>query len=350
MVVKKETQLVRLLHGKSKSLTLNHKHLSSLPESTCLLHTLVNLDAKGNQLTDLPRSFGLLSSLENLNLGNNRFEHIPEQVGSLVSLRKLQIFSNPLRDITGVCSPSLRQLSILNFNNSQLSVLPPEINCLKASLSVLSLSGNMLVTLPNELCDLKALTELIADKNRLQFLPFNIARLANLRRLHVPQNELCELPESLSKLKRLRVLDVAGNQLRVFPTDMNTMELKELYCENNPLLQPNLVNSIQEEEILSLKEMCARQVMRSLRDFNSQTRMQISLFPGARKLLSQASKCAICGHSFLNTWLECVRFLSTESDLQVSKCTSKVVPQRVLLCSYVCFNSTGHDFYGVAFQ
>jgi hypothetical protein len=26
-------------------------------------------------------------------------------------------------------------------------------------------------------------------------------------------------------------------------------------------------------------------------------------------MLAQASKCAVCGESFLNTWLECVRFI-----------------------------------------
>ena len=32
-------------------------------------------------------------------------------------------------------------------------------------------------------------------------------------------------------------------------------------------------------------------------------------FPKVQEMLQYASECAVCGHSFLNTWLECVHFV-----------------------------------------
>ena len=35
-------------------------------------------------------------------------------------------------------------------------------------------------------------------------------------------------------------------------------------------------------------------------------------FPGVREMLSQASRCAVCSEAFLNTWLECVKFVKAK--------------------------------------
>lgn len=32
-------------------------------------------------------------------------------------------------------------------------------------------------------------------------------------------------------------------------------------------------------------------------------------FPKVQEMLQYASECAVCGQSFLNTWLECVHFV-----------------------------------------
>lgn len=62
------------------------------------------------------------------------------------------------------------------------------------------------------------------------------------------------------------MLDVAANNLRIFPTETQQLPLEELYCEENPLLSHLPVHSVQEEEVLSLKEIVARYVMTSLKD------------------------------------------------------------------------------------
>ena len=41
----------------------------------------------------------------------------------------------------------------------------------------------------------------------------------------------------------------------------------------------------------------------------SNTRRALQLYPELRDLLSKCSNCAVCDEAFLNTWLECVRFV-----------------------------------------
>lgn len=52
--------------------------------------------------------------------------------------------------------------------------------------------------------------------------------------------------------------------------------------------------------------------MKELKDRSSQLRQFIKLFPDSRNILSQCSKCAYCQNYFLNTWLECVKFIDVK--------------------------------------
>ena len=75
-----------------------------------------------------------------------------------------------------------------------------------------------------------------------------------------------DILQSVGKCYNLKVLDVAGNELRIFPTETEQLPLVELHCEENPLLSHLPVHSVQEEEVLSLKEIVARYVMTELKD------------------------------------------------------------------------------------
>nr|XP_018667143.1 leucine-rich repeat-containing protein 69 isoform X3 [Ciona intestinalis] len=288
------------------------------------------------------------AQLEVLNLGNNDFEDIPVVLQHLKKLLKLHLFGNALKNLNSNVLGSMQQLTFLNLNNNLLTELPPEISRLEA-LQVLSVCNNQLQNFPSQICNLPKLHELRASHNELESLPLEIGFLQNLSKLYISQNKIKELPEGLGKLRKLHLLDIAGNELRIFPTEMHNIPLKELYCEANPLLEEVPVHSVQEEEILSLKELCARLVMKEVKDKSSNIRHRIRYFKGVRELLSQASRCSVCSDAFLNTWLECVRFVKAGKDLKINKCNNPVIPVRALLCSYKCFNSEGHSFYGVAF-
>ena len=346
MIPNDEIKPIRLLHGKSKSISFNNKKLKLFPESVCLLQSLVSLDGRNNEMKTLPLSFSLLTNLENLNLSNNHFEIIPEVISTLINLKKIHIFSNPLQDITSICS--LSNLQFLNLNNCKLSHLPPEI-CFLKSLQVLSLDHNELTSFPDEICELISLRELMACKNKLEYLPFNFGKLVNLSKLLLSQNKLKELPETIVEIKSLRKLDVASNFLRIFPIRFDAMFLNELYCESNLLLEKITTTSIQEPEILSLRELTARFLMKELKNRSSVVQKTIHFYPKVKEIISESSKCPVCLELFLDIWLECVKFVSPSKDLGMSFCNISSVPQRVLLCSYSCFNSNSQKIYGIAY-
>ncbi|ESO84851.1 hypothetical protein LOTGIDRAFT_221760 [Lottia gigantea] len=342
-----DTLLFRFLKSQPKHLKLNNQKLEKIPKLIGKLEGIRHLDLKNNKLKDLPEEVSQLFELEILNLGNNEFEEIPECVLFLTSLTKIHLFGNKIYSINPSFFDSLENLTFLNLNGNELTQVPPEI-CRLGNLQFLSIDNNKIEELPVEFCALTHLIEVHLAGNRIHSLPLEFGFLNNLERLYLLKNKIRELPESIGKCYKLRILDIAANELRIFPTEIANLPLKELHCEENPLLQHVPVHSVQEEEVLALKEITARFVMKELKDRWSYLRKRIRHYPDIRDMLSQSSKCALCGESFLNTWLECVQFISTKQNIKV-KNMSGLVPVRALLCSYKCFNSPGHDYYGVAF-
>ncbi|KAG7458135.1 hypothetical protein MATL_G00234900 [Megalops atlanticus] len=242
-------------------------------------------------------------------------------------------------------SRGLSNLVLLNVNHNKIRVLPPEIKGL-ANLETLSLTDNKLEVIPAEISFLEKLTEINLTNNNLVSLPQQLYSLPQLTKLYVAKNHLKELPEGILRLSKLRVLDVAGNRLTMFPMDFQFLHLEELFCEGNSFVQHELVESVQEMEVLYLKELAARLVLAECRRRPSFFCEALRLYPALADVLSQGGSCALCSQRFLTTWLECVQFVSLRKDMKMK--SSQTVPVRVLLCSYSCFNRSGHMYYGVA--
>ncbi|XP_038664994.1 leucine-rich repeat-containing protein 69 isoform X2 [Scyliorhinus canicula] len=332
--------VLKALRGNATQLDLNGKNLSRVPKAVGRLFELSRLHLKNNQLSDLPAEL----QLTELNLGNNSFEELPDVLKHLRQLKKLHLFGNKLETLSPSVFESLTNLVLLNLSNNKLTTLPEEIHRLE-QLKYLTLNNNQLESIPSKLCVLQKLCELHVARNELKSLPHDIGYLTNLKTLSVPRNQIQELPEELCMLRNLKVLDVAGNQLHIFPTKLLELKLEEFYYEQNPLLEKNLIMSTQQNEVLTLQEITARYIMNELKDdsFNE----TLKYYPEARNILGHASLCAVCKHSFLNTWLECVSFMNLKK--KISRISPvHVVPIRALLCSYRCFNEPGHKFYGIA--
>ncbi|KAK3770937.1 hypothetical protein RRG08_032871 [Elysia crispata] len=342
-----DTLLIRALKGQPKQITLCNKNLEKIPRAIGKLDCVCQLQLKNNKIRKLPKELCHLYQLQVLNLGNNSLEEFSPVLQHLHSLEKLHLFGNNISHIDGNTLNGFRCLTFLNLNGNQLKTLPQEI-CNLVSIQHLSVDNNQITELPIEFCALTTLEEFHAAGNKLTSLPLEIGYLISLEKLYLQRNKIRELPEGLGKCYRLRYIDVAANELRIFPTELASMPLKELHCEENPLLQNMPVHSVQEEEVLSLKELVARFVMKELKDRWSHMRRAIRFYPDLRTMLAQSSKCAVCGDSFLNTWLECVKFIDARSDLKLTS-MSGTIPVRALLCSYKCFNAAGHNYYGVAF-
>ncbi len=133
----------------------------------------------------------------------------------------------------------------LDLAGLELEVLPPEIGEL-TQLKRLVLGkldeekrewvGNRLMTLPDELSQLRNLEELSVAYNRLTEIPEFLGNLTNLTVLHLWENQIKEIPESLSKLTNLTVLHLWGNQIKEIPESLSKLtNLTELYLGGNQI-------------------------------------------------------------------------------------------------------------------
>ncbi|KAJ6663943.1 hypothetical protein lerEdw1_008897 [Lerista edwardsae] len=368
-----EWPLLRALRGGpgTRSLSLDARRLRDLPCGLGYIKGLESLSLRDNRLHRLPRDIQALTRLTVINLGNNVFEEVPEQLKYLQSLKKLYLFGNQVAKISPEIFEvhffvdGLQNLVLLNLNNNQLSFLPPEIRRLE-NLECVSLDNNQLKCIPKEFCCLQKLHELHLSHNSIIALPEEIGNLTKLKVLILSRNQIQELPDGLCKLKSLQVLDVAGNNIQAFPKAMDELELKELYCEDNPLLEKRPVYAIQEEDILTLKEITARFIFTHLKNNNLSLDRAIKQNSKVQYILSGQRDCAHCGCGFLNMWLECVQFVAVkqsamccnvykvnfflfffEKQMKTSR-NVRLLPIRALLCSYKCFNRRDRDVFGIA--
>ncbi len=123
----------------------------------------------------------------------------------------------------------------LDFSNSNLTLLPPEIGQLEALL-VLRLENNHLTSLPKEIGQLGALMVLRLENNRLTSLPKEIGQLGALTDLYLSNNHLTNLLKEIGQLGALMVLRLENNCLTSLPKEIGQLgALMMLRLENNRL-------------------------------------------------------------------------------------------------------------------
>lgn len=102
---------------------------------------------------------------------------------------------------------------------------------------------------------------------------------------------------------------------------------------------------------------------------NSMLSSALAQYPDLHKIIVGAGSCSVCEQPYIGSWLECVYFQPAKKvwKSQPSTCTNTkqnlctlfqllpplknnpgIIPLRVTVCSYKCFNAEGHEFYGVA--
>ncbi|XP_067112357.1 leucine-rich repeat-containing protein 69 [Osmerus mordax] len=339
-----ENVVIGALKANSKSFNLSSKKLKHVPKSVSKLTNLAKLQLSNNWLTTLPVELQSLQHLTELNLGNNTLEEIPSVVGHLTSLRKLYLFGNKITSLPPAVLGGLPNLVILNLNHNCIQFLPSAIDRL-VRLKTLSVTDNRLEEIPVELCSLDTLVEINLTNNDLIRLPQQLYNLSHLSRLYLARNKLKELPEGIVCWSSLRILDVAGNNLSMFPVDFQLMILRKLHCEDNNFVPCEPIESVQEVEVLSLKELAARLILVEDRDQFSVVHEALLCHPTLASTLQGWGLCGLCSLPFLTTWLECVQFINLHKDMRIR--SHQTIPVRVLLCSYKCFNKSGHSFYGV---
>lgn len=122
---------------------------------------------------------------------NNKLQQLLPGIQSLQCLRLLELSDNPLGSLSEEMT-LLPSLATLNCNNCGLEALPDALGGpQQPRLSVLSVTGNALRTLPSGLACASALVVLKAGNNQLCELPGRVVRgWRSLKELDVSHNRL----------------------------------------------------------------------------------------------------------------------------------------------------------------
>ncbi len=134
---------------------------------------------------------------------------------------------------------NLTALTSLDFCFNQLTTIPEQIGNLTA-LTSLDLSYNQLTTLPERIGNLTALTSLDLGYNQLTTLPERIGNLTALTSLNLEYNQLTTLPERIGDLTSLKSLVLRDNRLTSLPNSIFTNRARtskiNIYADNNRFL------------------------------------------------------------------------------------------------------------------
>ncbi|XP_060098817.1 DISP complex protein LRCH3 isoform X2 [Heteronotia binoei] len=196
------------------------------------------LSLSGRKLRDYPRGSAAshdLSDTTQADLSRNRLAELPPEVCLFVSLESLNLYQNCIRYIPEAIL-NLQSLTFLNISRNQLSTLP--VHLCSIPLKVLIASNNKLVSLPEEIGNLRHLMELDVSCNEIQTVPPQIGNLESLRDLNIRRNHLVHLPEELAELPLIR-LDFSCNKITTIPVCYrNLRHLQTITLDNNPLQSP----------------------------------------------------------------------------------------------------------------
>ncbi|XP_026711122.1 leucine-rich repeat and calponin homology domain-containing protein 3 isoform X11 [Athene cunicularia] len=196
------------------------------------------LSLSGRKLRDYPRASAAnhdLSDTTQADLSRNRLSELPAEACHFVSLESLNLYQNCIRYIPEAVL-NLQSLTFLNISRNQLSTLP--VHLCSLPLKVLIAGNNKLVSIPEEIGQLRQLTELDVSCNEIQTIPPQIGNLESLRDLNVRRNNLVRLPEELAELPLIR-LDFSCNKITTIPVCYrNLRHLQTIMLENNPLQSP----------------------------------------------------------------------------------------------------------------
>jgi len=225
----------RLISEASISLDISGLELEDVPsEMIRLRQSLIFLDVGFNKLTKFSDLLHLFGNLQKLALDSNKITEIPgKELTALTKLRELSLNGNEI-----VCLPEqigeLVSLDKLGLRNNKIEFIPPQIGYL-TNLLELKLDGNPLVLLPKSMGYLVNLELLDCSGCGLESLPEEFSYMFRLNELYLGNNALEQLPETFGLLSRITKLNLCDNKLTQLPTSMGLMvSLQMFVCDGNP--------------------------------------------------------------------------------------------------------------------
>lgn len=215
----------------------------------------ITLDEQLNILLDTNNLIALTELIEEVWPDRNPYTLILDLIGEEVikienqtvvklSLPHLELSEFPIMIL------NLNGLEYLSLHGNRIKVIPEEINKLK-SLKELWLSSNELTQLPDSLCEITSLEVLWLDGNKIYNLPKKIGNLIHLEILRLIGNKLQTLPDSFCNLPSLIELYLSDNNLIDLPECIGKINsLEYLDVSRNPLTDnPRFLEKIKKVKI-----------------------------------------------------------------------------------------------------
>ncbi|ETV96612.1 hypothetical protein, variant 1 [Aphanomyces invadans] len=147
----------------------------------------------------------------------------------------------------------LQALTWLKLKQNQLTDVPPQLGSL-TSLVNLDLSNNKLTQAPAFLGLLVQLRELSLSANGLRSLPDDFQHLGQLEILSIHENELTHLPRSIENLAKLRELSAHQNALVSLPPLSSLVLLETLNLSKNKLTEVPSLEPLSRLKSLDLRQ------------------------------------------------------------------------------------------------
>jgi len=104
-----------------KTISLNNRNISYIPDSIEYLVNLELLDLGNNNLTEIPASIGKLKSLTDLYISKNHLITLPDSIGNLSNLEEISARKNNLTTIPDSIG-RLKKLEMLRLNRNSLKM------------------------------------------------------------------------------------------------------------------------------------------------------------------------------------------------------------------------------------
>ncbi|RVE72757.1 hypothetical protein OJAV_G00044530 [Oryzias javanicus] len=234
------------LPARTVSLNLGHNKLTSInPEAFANLPNLRELRLDHNELTSIPDLGPAASKIASLYLHDNNIRSIDgRRIRELVSVETLDLSNNEITELRGHCFPAGLRIRDLYLSKNKISVLElGALDRLSSSLQVLRLSRNRISQIPIRAFQLRKLTQLELNRNRIrQIEGLTFQGLSSLEVLKLQRNSISKLTDgAFWDLAKMKVLHLEYNNL----TEVNSgslyglTSLTQLFLSNNSIAHIN---------------------------------------------------------------------------------------------------------------
>lgn len=202
--------------------------------------TLESLDLSGIKelsvegIEYLPISIACLKNVEILDFSNSRLSILPESILTLTYLIDLRLTNNGLTQIPHPIT-KMHNLLTLDLGDNYLKKLPNSFQDLK-KLMHLSLDKNSFDSIPESIYLLSNLSDLDLSHNHIKYISPEINRLVMLETFIMNYNSLIGLPIEIKYLRNIVNLELKHNKLEIFPQEICQMpKLTQLNLLENPI-------------------------------------------------------------------------------------------------------------------